>query len=367
MVTGMLHHRWEGEVNSHPQELLTLAISVATIDRMIDEFLDDPVMRNAPPNTRRGYRRELRGFLAWLTAPQCVLPGPEAITKAHVLAYLKMLYEHNLKNSTRAKALAVIRSWLNFLGRRGYIEQNVAGLVKRPRVQEGEITIPSAEEIVHMLDLLPTIDLVWPARDMAIIVLLYICLLLPSELVSLNVEDFDSQHCEIVVGGRKKRRVPMGSGAHEVLKRYLAERNALMSMVQLRGLNTSALFISQTLNGMFGKRGDARLLVRQINLVLGDAVEQFPRLAYITPTTLRQAGAVHMLDNGADIRSVAELLGVELRSAERLRRFSTTKKRQEIDRTHPRSGSALGKALPDSFTACGRDLFETDTSAWNGC
>lgn len=216
------------------------------------------------------------------------------------------------------------------------MKENVGKLVKRPRVHEPAISIPPAREVLHMLDQLSNISLAWPSRDTAIIAMLYICLLLPSELISLNVQDFDWGKNEIIVSGRRDRRVPMLSGVRTAIETYLAERKALVSAAQARGYDTSAFIIGQTLNGILGRHGRARLLVRQINLIVEGAMEHFPHLSYATPTTLRKAGAVHMLDNGADIRSVAKLMGVELRAVERLSRLSTTKKREEVDRTHPR-------------------------------
>src|SRR5215469_13681429 len=105
-------------------------------------------MHNAAQDTLRGYKKELSGFLGWLTETEDPLPGPWALSDSHIRAYLTMLYEGGRSNATRAKALAVIRSWLDFFGRQHYVKENVARLVKRPRVHESNKTIPSEDEIL---------------------------------------------------------------------------------------------------------------------------------------------------------------------------------------------------------------------------
>lgn len=327
-------------MSGQPQLELTILISKETVDRVVGEFLSDLSIRNAPVGTLRGYRKELRGFLGWLTGSESSLLGEKfavtSISDDHVRAYLAMLHEGCLNSATRAKALAVIRSWLNFLGRRHYIKENVALLVKRPRVHERATILPSADDVLDMLDSLPMIHLVWPARDIAMIVMLYCCMLLPSELVLLNVCDVDGRHNEIIVRGRKERRVQLGIGGAIALNEYLAERDALTAKARKRGRKSSALFINRTLNGIYTERRDARLSVGSLQKIVRAATGQFPPLAYVTSTTLRRAGAVHMFDGGAGLRSVADLLGLELRAADRLKKLSTTQVKQEVDRTHPR-------------------------------
>src|ERR1035437_784668 len=192
-------------MNDLPQQQPRMLIGKEVVDASVSDFIGELEARSAPSNTIRGYKRELRGFLLWLTETKCQILGlkfdASSITETDICAYLAMLYDRGLDTATRAKALSVIRSWFNSLGRRGYVKHNVAMLVSQPRRRDHLLLIPSAKKMEILYDSLAKINSRWPARDAAIIAMFYACSPLPSELVALNIKDINLAAGEAAVHG----------------------------------------------------------------------------------------------------------------------------------------------------------------------
>ncbi len=218
--------------------------------------------RGSSMHTLRAYERELHGFAAWLTERFGLDKNPEAsadqsvqrIEHTDIRAYLGTLYERGLSKASAARALAAIRSWFKWLARGGHIEQNAASLVSTPRLPKHLPRVPSIEQMNQVVDSVGEDAASWPARDRAILELLYGCGIRNAELTGLNLEDIHWANEAILVRGKgqKQRYVPLGDAAAEALRSYLTERSALLAAANVAG--TPALFLNMQLRGL-GKVG----------------------------------------------------------------------------------------------------------------
>ena len=153
------------------------------------------------------------------------------IEHTHIRAYLGTLYERGLSKASAARALAAIRSWFKWLARAGHIEQNAASLVATPRLPKHLPRVPSIEQMNRVVDSVRDDAASWPARDKAILEMLYGCGIRNAELTGLNLDDIHWANEAILVRGKgqKQRYVPLGDAAAEALRAYLAERSARLA------------------------------------------------------------------------------------------------------------------------------------------
>ena len=186
--------------------------------------------RGASAHTLRAYVRELYNFAAWLAGPGGA-PEVAQIEHTHIRAYLGTLYERGLSKASAARALAAIRSWFKWLARNKYIEQNAASLVSTPRLPKHLPRVPSIEQMNRVVDSVRGDAASWPARDRAILEMLYGCGIRNAELTGLNLEDIHWANEAILVRGKgqKQRYVPLGDAAAAALRAYLAERDARLA------------------------------------------------------------------------------------------------------------------------------------------
>ena len=174
-------------------------------------------------HTLRAYERELHGFAGWLTERFGLDQSPELradqsvqrIEHTDIRAYLGTLYERGLSKASAARALAAIRSWFKWLARQGHIDQNAASLVSTPRLPKHLPRVPSIEQMNQVVDSVGEDAASWPARDRAILELLYGCGIRNAELTGLNLEDVHWANEAILVHGKgqKQRYVPLGDAA----------------------------------------------------------------------------------------------------------------------------------------------------------
>jgi integrase/recombinase XerC len=302
--------------------------------------------RGASAHTLRAYRRELRAFAAWIAehiggrtaGPQglCV----DQIEHTHIRAYLGTLYERGLSKASAARALAAIRSWFKWLARTGYIEQNSAALVATPRLPKHLPRVPSIEQLNQVVDSVRDDAASWPARDKAILEMLYGCGIRNAELTGLNLDDIHWANEAILVRGKgqKQRYVPLADTAADALRAYLAERSArLVAAAGEHPLKTPALFVSLQLRGL-AKGGEARLTTRSVARIVKRIAILRGLSSDVHPHTLRHAFGTHLLEEGADLRAIQELLGHErLSTTQRYTQLTTAQLTQVYDRTHPRA------------------------------
>jgi integrase/recombinase XerC len=302
--------------------------------------------RGASAHTVRAYQRELRGFAAWLAGRKEELDATaaglsvERIEHTDIRAYLSTLYDRGLSKASAARALAAIRSWFKWLARAGHIEQNAASLVATPRLPKHLPRVPSIEQMNRVVDSVGDDAASWPARDKAILEMLYGCGIRNAELTGLNLGDIHWANEAILVRGKgqKQRYVPLGDAAAEALRTYLAERSARLAAADgEKRLETPALFVNLQLRGL-EKGGQARLTTRSVGRIVKRIAILRGLPADVHPHTLRHAFGTHLLEEGADLRAIQELLGHErLSTTQRYTQLTTAQLTEVYDRTHPRA------------------------------
>jgi integrase/recombinase XerC len=297
--------------------------------------------RGASTHTMRAYRRELHNFAAYIAAMYGNDRGPEGIEHTHIRAYLGTLYDRGLSKASAARALAAIRSWFKWLARAGQVEQNTASLVATPRLPKHLPRVPSIEQMNQVVDSVGKDAASWPARDTAILELLYGCGIRNAELTGLNLDDIHWANEAILVRGKgqKQRYVPLGDAAALALRAYLAERSALLAAGgDAKGFTTPALFVNMQLRGLSGLGGQARLTTRSVGRIVKRIAILRGLSADVHPHTLRHAFGTHLLEEGADLRAIQELLGHErLSTTQRYTQLTTAQLTQVYDKTHPRA------------------------------
>jgi integrase/recombinase XerC len=297
--------------------------------------------RGASAHTLRAYDRELRNFAGFIAERYGREQTVDLIEHTHIRAYLGTLYDRGLSKASAARALASIRSWFKWLARAGYLQQNAASLVATPRLPKHLPRVPSIEEMNRVVDSVGEDAASWPARDKAILEMLYGCGIRNAELTGLNLDDIHWANEAILVRGKgqKQRYVPLGDAAAVALRAYLAERSArLAADGGAKGRATPALFVNLQLRGLGKPGGQARLTTRSVGRIVKRVAVLRGLSADVHPHTLRHAFGTHLLEEGADLRAIQELLGHErLSTTQRYTQLTTAQLTQVYDRTHPRA------------------------------
>ena len=293
--------------------------------------------RASSPHTLRAYERELRGFVAYILKTQGHDTPASAIEHTRIRAYLGSLYERGLSKASAARALAAVRSWFRWLARFGHVNQNVASLVATPKLPKHLPRVPSIEQMNRVIDSIDTktphedATAAWPTRDAVIFELLYGCGIRNAELTGLNLVDIHWANEAILVRGKgqKQRYVPLGDAAAQAVRAYLAERQARLIAAQR---NADALLLNLHL------RGNGRLSTRSVALIVKRIAVQRGLSSDVHPHTLRHAFGTHLLEEGADLRSIQELLGHErLSTTQRYTQLTAAQLTVVYDKTHPRA------------------------------
>jgi integrase/recombinase XerC len=296
--------------------------------------------RGASVHTLRAYERELLGFVAFIVQNYGSEQSADRIEHTHIRAYMGTLYDRKLSKASAARALAAIRSWFKWLARGGFVEQNAAALVATPRLPKHLPRVPTIEQMNRVVDSVGEDAASWPARDAAILELLYGCGIRNAELTGLNVEDIHWANEAILVRGKgqKQRYVPLGDAAAQALRAYLGERAARLAAAGPSGARTPALLVNLQLRGLCKPGGQARLTTRSVGRIVKRIAILRGLSADVHPHTLRHAFGTHLLEEGADLRAIQELLGHErLSTTQRYTQLTNAQLVQVYDRTHPRA------------------------------
>jgi integrase/recombinase XerC len=292
----------------------------------IEHFLADLARENVSAHTLRSYGSDLQQFLDYLTPPGGEPPALEALDTLVLREWLGDLYRHRLSPVSLRRKLAAVRSFFKFLVRRGVVEINVARLIRTPKAPKALPRVMSPDQANALLDDIAAgrLERPFPARDLAIFELLYGCGVRISELVGLSLADVDLADRWLLVRGkgRKERQVPFGAKAAAALDRYLTERHAADP-------RETALFVNH-LGQRLTDRG-ARGIVKLYAIALsGDAG--------LHPHSFRHAFATHLLSDGADLRSIQELLGhARLSTTQKYTQVSLTDIMRVYDKAHPKA------------------------------
>jgi len=305
----------------------------SAITTMVTEFLTALAHeRGASPHTLRAYQRELHDFAAYLADKLGAELSIRQVEHRQIRAYLSELYGRGLSKASVARALAAIRAWFKWLARRGHVEQNPALLVATPKLPKHLPRVPTIEEMNRVVDASAEEETAaWPVRDRVIFELLYGCGIRNAELVGLNLRDIHWANEAILVRGkgRKERYVPLGDAAAQALRAYLPLREAKIAAA---GKRSEALLLNARL------RGTGRLTTRSVGRIVKRIALAHGLPADVHPHTLRHAFGTHMLEEGADLRAIQELLGHErLSTTQRYTQLTVGQVAEVYDRTHPRA------------------------------
>ncbi|RLB07725.1 MAG: tyrosine recombinase XerC [Deltaproteobacteria bacterium] len=294
----------------------------------IDNFIDYMSLeRGTSPHTCRAYRKDLESFATFLGKKGLPLDVTK-IDHLMIRLYLGYLYkEEGVKRISVGRKLATLRTFFRYLKREGIIGKNPAKMVATPK---GRKDLPHALTVDEVFRLLDTPDKTNPLglRDWAILELLYSSGLRVAELTSLNMEDLDLAGGMVRVMGKggKERMLPIGSKAAEALRAYLAHRKRLAGKGER---SPKPLFLNYR-----GGRLSARSVARMVKKYL----QKGGVWKNISPHTFRHSFATHLLDAGADLRGIQELLGhASLSTTQRYTHVSTARLMEVYDRTHPRA------------------------------
>jgi integrase/recombinase XerC len=277
-------------------------------------------------HTLSSYESDLREFAAFLEMRQTSL---EAVDHLVIRDFLGGLYERKLKKTSIVRKLACLRTFFKFMVREGRLQSNPADLVSSPRTPQKLPTHLREQEAAAVVELSMGDDLKG-VRDHAILELLYASGLRVRELAGLNDENLDmGQQLVRVFGKRRKQRiVPFGEFASRALTAYIAERDRLgLSNAEDNG--QTPVFVS--LRGR-------RLSVRDIQRVVEKTRLALPSGRRLTAHTLRHSFATHLLERGADLRAIQELLGhSSLATTQKYTHISLEHLRAEYDKAHPKA------------------------------
>lgn len=287
--------------------------------------------RNGSPHTIRAYERELHNFADFLVESFGAGLAPSAVEHQQIRAYLAELYARGLSKASAARALAAIRSWFRWLARQGLVEQSPAALVATPKLPKHLPRVPTIEEMNRVLDSAADDTAAWPERDRVIFELLYGCGIRNAELVGIDLADIHWANDAILVRGkgRKQRLVPLGDAAAAAIRAYLPLRAAKLAGA---GKSSPALLLNARL------RGSGRLTTRSVGRIVKHIALAHGLPADLHPHTLRHAFGAHMLEEGADLRAIQELLGhARLSTTQRYTQLTVGQVAEVYDRTHPRA------------------------------
>ena len=229
-----------------------------------------------------------------------------------------------------ARSLAAVRSLYRWLAREGVVEQNPAKLVATPKLAKKLPRVPTIEEMNSVLDGQMPEAAAFPERDRLMLELLYGCGIRNSELTGINLDDIRLSAEAILIRGKgkKERYVPFGDSVKSALAAYLPVRQAMLAETP-KNTTTPALLIN--------RRG-GRLTTRSVGRIIKKIAVAKGLSPDVHPHTLRHAFGTHMLEEGADLRAIQELLGHErLATTQRYTQLSMKHVLQVYDRTHPRA------------------------------
>ncbi len=285
--------------------------------------------KNYSPNTLSAYKRDLTEFFSFLQASGNSVPAAE-VTHLLIRQFLGHLNRIGNRRSSSSRKLASLRSFYRFLHREGVVDKNPARIVRAPRTEQRNPRVLTEEEVTVLLDM-PDRSSRKGLRDAAMLEVLYATGMRVSELTGLNLGDFQfSQRLIMVRGkGRKERLIPFSERAARIMREYKPVRALL-----LRGAKSStdpeAFFLNMR-GGRISPRSVQRM-VRTYVISASDAMN-------VHPHTFRHSFATHLLQRGADLRSIQEMLGhADLSTTQKYTHLALDELLKTYRNSHPRAG-----------------------------
>jgi len=296
------------------------------MDRAIDGFLQYlRIERNASPLTIKSYSEDLASFQEYLHDRIGTMPSPARITVPVLRGYMAYLHECEYARTTVARRLACLRSLFRYCVREELTTSNLAQALRTPRTGRKLPGLLSPKQVATLLDA-PPANKAAGIRDRAILETMYSAGLRVAELVGLNISDWDRDNdiLRVLGKGRQERIALLGQFATHALTRWLDVRTP-----DSTSDSGQALFLNR-----FGRR----LTTRSIGRMLEKYLAQTGLDQQVTPHTLRHSFATHLLDGGADLRSVQEMLGHKsLTTTQIYTHVSTRRLHETYDSAHPHS------------------------------
>lgn len=290
------------------------------MDRFIDKFLLYlEVEKNFSRHTVINYSLDLKDFKLFLK--EANLESVDHLTLRRFLAYLK---EKNLSKSSIARKLATLRSFFKFLCKEGYLKTNPISGLSTPKIEKRLPIFLGIDEVNKLIES-PDNDLNG-LRDRAILETLYSTGIRVSELVGLSLVDIDfiGGIIKVYGKGKKERLVPIGDKALRAIRNYLDTRRLISKIKEEKPL--------------FLNKGGSRLSDRSVRRIIDKYIHKISYKEKISPHTLRHTFATHLLNRGADLRSVQELLGhANLATTQIYTHVTTDRMKSIYDKTHPRA------------------------------
>jgi len=292
--------------------------------------------REASPQTILAYEGDLVDFYRLLKSEQLTLTGTHNDLQV-LRRYLYLLANEQtaegkpMKSSSIGRKLAAVRSFIKFLVKRGDLEFNAAKLLKTPKAEKRLPKVVSERSMAQVLHE-PEEKTFQSTRDQAVLELLYSSGLRRSEVCSIDLTDlnFSKQIVKVLGKGNKWRIVPVGGKAIEAIKDYLAFRNTIV----ISGDSV------EDRNALFLLESGTRLTPRMVYYIVSKRFKGMQDVPQPHPHMLRHTCATHLLDRGADLRAVKEVLGHEsLRTTQRYTHLTVDRLKSIYDKAHPRSGS----------------------------
>jgi integrase/recombinase XerC len=315
-------------------------MTALTIAAWIEQYLEYlRYQRNASPHTLRNYASDLHQFHYYLTHFPGGEPRPEPelsqVDNLTIREFLGVLYQKRNRKSSAARKLAALRSFMKYLAGQGVIPMNPAKNVASPKQDKRlpeYLTLDSMTELLEAPRSGSELDI----RDQAILELLYATGIRVSELVGLDRDDLDIEggFVRVLGKGRKERIVPFGRKAAEALQAYLQVRSNLCAKCSGAGdtkLDTAG-------DAIFLNHLGRRLTPRGVAVIVNRHVARLAQKLRVHPHTLRHTFATHMLNAGADLRAIQELLGHEsLSTTQKYTHVSTEQLVRVYRACHPRA------------------------------
>jgi len=282
--------------------------------------------RDLSPHTVAAYRRDLEEFTDWASRGKVVSLG--AVTRPGLRRFVAFLGSRGLARRSIARKASALRSFMRWSVEKSLIVKDPSEGLETPKLDRPLPKVLRAHDAAALMELPPDDDAIG-LRDRAVLELLYGAGLRVGELTGLDVDDVDLRHRSMSVTGkgRKQRRLPIGSAAARAVEAYLAGARAELA-AKAKGSHTPALFLNRD-GKRLGSRSVRSLMDRYA------LAEGLPRVG---PHALRHSFATHLLDNGADLRAVQELLGHESLSTTQIyTHVSTERLRSVYEQSHPRA------------------------------
>lgn len=289
----------------------------------LNDFIDYlKLERRNSKNTYMSYKRDLNDYILFLN--QRHIDKVEDIKNVDIVKYIEFLSKNKLKETSIARKLTAIKNFHKYLFAKEYVKEDVSSTTERPKLKKKLPNVLSVDEVSNLLDI--KLDTVFDYRNKAMIELLYGTGLRISELLDLKIFDIDFENCILrcIGKGSKERIIPVGEYIMYYLNLYLERRRLL-----LKGKNCDYLFLNS--------RGE-RLSRFSFFKILKKILKEKNINKDVSPHSLRHSFATHLLEGGADLRSIQELLGhSDIATTKIYTHISNKKVEEDYKDFHPRS------------------------------